>query len=169
VSTVRIISHLDEPASVDGFGFDVEPGETERVSHTPPGTTDMACYPFSIHGSGEVPPTTPIEILDPEDLYLDGELNCGLFSAVWNMIGEAAETPLEEGVVPLSEARASITGLEAQDEVRFAGYPSSRDRNVLVVRDDNVIASFEFVTFDGENWVAMSGSGCEGSGVRSPL
>jgi hypothetical protein len=166
---VRIVSHLDETASVDGLGFDVEPGDTERVSLTPPGTAGIACNPFSNHDSGEVPPTTPIEILDAEDLYLDGELDCGLFSTVWNMIGEPAEAPLEEGVVPLSEARASISGLEAQDEVRFAGYPSSRDRNVVVVRDDNVIASFEFVTFDGEDWVAMSARGCEGSGVRSPL
>jgi hypothetical protein len=115
------------------------------------------------------PATSPIEILDPDGLYLEGGLECGFLSSEWGMTGDFAEAPLEEGVVPLSEARASIDGLQLEDEVRYAGYPSSRDRNVVVVRDGDVIASFEFVTFDGEDWVAAGASGCDGSGVRSSL
>jgi hypothetical protein len=62
------VSHLDEPAEIIDLGHDVEPGETEWVSHTPPGTVETACNPFSQHGSGEAPPTTPVEILDPDGL-----------------------------------------------------------------------------------------------------
>jgi hypothetical protein len=164
---VRVVSHLDEPAEIIGLGHDVDPGETRWVSHAPPGTAETACNPFSQHGSGEVPTTKPIEIVDPDGLYLEGGLECGFLSSEWGMTGDFAEAPLEEGVVPLSEARASIDGVEPQDEVRYAGYPSSRDRNVVVVRDGDVIASFEFVTFDGEEWVAASASGCDGSGIHS--
>jgi hypothetical protein len=163
---VHLVSHLDEPAEIVGLGRDVEAGETRWVSHAPPGTVDAACNPFSEHGNGAEPTTTPIDIRDPDRLYLEGELECGFLNSEWIMTGDFAEAPLD-GIVPLSEARASIKGLEPQDEVRYAGYPSSRDRNVVVVRDGDVIASFEFTTFDGEEWVAASASGCDGSGVRS--
>lgn len=163
---VHLVSRLDEPAEIVGLGRDVEPGETQWVSHAPPGTVEIACNPFSEHGSGIEPTTTPIAILDPDGLYLEGELECGFLRSGWSQTSDFAEAPLEAGVVPLSEARASINGLESRDEIRYAGYPSSRDRNVVVVRDGDVIASFEFVTFDGEDWVAAGASGCDGSGVR---
>ena len=57
---VHLVSHLDEPAEMIDLGHDVEPGETRWVSHAPPGTIETACNPFSQHGSGEEPTTTPI-------------------------------------------------------------------------------------------------------------
>jgi hypothetical protein len=164
---VHLVSHLDEPAEIIGLGRDVEPGETEWVSHAPPGTVDTACNPFSQHDSGEAPPTTPVEILDPDGLYLDGELECGLLDTVWSMTGDFAEAPREGAVAPLDEARAAISGLDDSDEVRYDGYPSSGDRQVVVVRDGKVVASFDFVTFDGEGWIAAGASGCAGTGIQS--
>ena len=75
------------------------------------------------------------------------------------MTGDFAEAPHEGVVAPLDEARASIEGLEGSDEVRYAGYPSSGDRQVVVVRDGKVVASFALVTFDGEGWIAAGATG----------
>jgi hypothetical protein len=164
---VHILSHLDEPAEIIDLGHDVDPGETQWVSHAPPGTIETACNPFSHHDSGEAPPTTPVEILDPDGLYLDGELECGFLGTVWSMTGDFAEAPREGLVAPLDDARAAIGGLGNSDEVRYAGYPSSGDRQVVVVRDGSVVASFDLVTFDGERWIAAGATGCSGTGIEA--
>jgi hypothetical protein len=82
------------------------------------------------------------------------------------MIGDFAEA-LREGVVaPLDQAKAAIRGLEDADRVRYSGYPSSRDRQVVVIRDAAIVVSFEFVTFDGEEWVAASANACDGTEIK---
>jgi len=164
---VHVLSKLDEPASVGSVGFDVDPGERYWVSHAAPGGVDAACYAYSDHDSGEEPPAAPVEILDPAGLYLDGELECGFFGEMWSQTADFGEAPVEAGVVPLDKARANIGGLEADDDVRYSGYPSSEDRRVVVVRHGDVVASFAFVTFDGAEWVAEGASGCDGTGIRS--
>ena len=164
---VHLVSHLDEPAEIIDLGNDVEPGETRWVSQAPPGMVETACNPFSQHGSSGAPPTTPVEILDPDGLYLDGELDCGFLGGSWSMVGDFAEAPREGVVVPLDQATAAIRGLEDADEVRYSGYPASGDRQVVVVRDGAIVASFEFVTFDGKEWVAAGATGCSGTGIEA--
>jgi hypothetical protein len=57
-------------ASLNGLGLDVDPGLTQTVSTTPPGTIGVACWPFSQHGPGSEPPTQRLEVLDPDGIYV---------------------------------------------------------------------------------------------------
>ena len=81
--------------------------------------------------------------------------------------GELEKAPREGVVAPLNQAKAAIRGLEDEDEVRYSGYPASGDRQVVVVRDGAIVASFEFVTFDGKEWFAAGATGCSGTGIEA--
>jgi hypothetical protein len=162
---VHVVSRLDEPASVGIFGRDVGPGMTEFVSVRPLGEVNGACYPFSQHDSGEEPPVSPIQVLDPLGTYVDGEIGCSGMSLAG--IADFAELPLEIGPVPLEDARARTEGLREDDEVVYSGYPEHPQRPVSVRRDGAVVATFSFVTFDGEEWFVAYSQGCESSGIRS--
>jgi hypothetical protein len=162
---VRGVSRLDEPATVNGPGRDIGPGVTEWVSTTTaPGTVEVACHPFSLHGSGDAPATAPLEILDPSGPYVAGDLECS--GAVGHGIGEFAEPPLEGHRIPIDAARAEIRGLEGDDHVFHVGYPEQPDASVAVRRDGQIVASFTFVTFDGEEWVVESSSICTSADLR---
>jgi hypothetical protein len=161
---VRVVSHLDEPASVGELGRDVEPGETTFVSTRPPGEIDAACYPYSQHDDGTEPLKVPFQALDPDGSYVDGEIQCtGMMSG---MIGDFFERPLEGVRVPIEAARAKIRGLDDDDQVVHVGYPEQPAPQVAVRRDGQVVATYSFVTFDGEGWVIGGSSICESSGLR---
>ncbi|HZB00528.1 MAG TPA: hypothetical protein VE800_00280 [Actinomycetota bacterium] len=160
---VRILSRLDEPASINGFGFDIDQGEKTHVAGVAPGVIRTACWPFSQHGSGEEPPTSPIEVLDPDGTFVSGELDCAGMAS--SMIVDFMEAPLEAGPVPLDEARQRITGLQPDDGVVHRGYPEDDDPGVAVRRDGEVVATFGFVTFDGERWSIAGATICESSGI----
>jgi hypothetical protein len=162
---VSVISRLDEPAQLIGLGRDIEPGETDYVSTTPPGRVRVACYPFSEHDSGEEPPSRAMEVLDPGGTYVDGEVQCSGMS--FGSTSDFAELPIEAGPVPLDAARSAIKGLLPGDEVAHIGYPDQRDRGVAVRRDGQVVATFSFVTFDGEEWFVAGSEGCQSSGIES--
>lgn len=163
---VHAVSRLDETAEIIDLGHDVQPGETEWVAQTPPGKVETACNPFSQHDSGEAPPTTPVEILDPDGIYVNGEIQCSGTSGA--IIGDFAEAPLDVGPVPLSEARKAIRGLDDDDQVLRAGYPEQRDAAIIVRRHSQIVASFGFVTFDGEDWVVEGSQICTSSGLSYP-
>ena len=164
---VHLVSHLDEPAEIIGLGHDVEPGETEWVSHTPPGTVETACNPFSQHGpNGEQPDILPLEVLDPDGIFVKGEIQCSGTSSAG--IGDFAEAPLDVGPVPLGAARAAIRGLDDDDQVLHAGYPEQRDAAVIVRRHSQIVASFGFVTFDGQEWIVEGSQICTSSGLSYP-
>jgi hypothetical protein len=160
---VRVISRLDEPASVGELGRDVEPGETIFVSTRAPGRVDGACYPYSQHDSGQEPSSAWIEVLDPEDTFVNGEIECSGVAS--DMIADFAELPLDAGPVPLDVARARITGLRPDDQVVHTGYPEQDEAGVAVRRDGAVVASFSFVTFDGEDWAIAGATICESSEI----
>lgn len=161
---VKVVSHLDEPASINGWGFDVDPGTSRHVSGKAPGTIETACWPFSEHGSGVEPRTLPIEVLDPDDTYVDGEVACDGNAMSW--IADYFTAPdREAGRVPLDVARAGLRGVEADDEIRYAGYPAAEDPGVVVVRDGVVVASVSFARFDGE-WSSPGGTICEDADIH---
>jgi hypothetical protein len=160
---VLVRSQLDEPASVNGLGVDVSPGRRSDVLSIGPGTLDVACWPFSEHGSAE-PPTTPLKIVDPDDLYVDPELDCG-GGMIGSTISDFIAPGPKAGVIPPEEARRQIGGLSADDQVVYGGYPEQRARPVLVVRDDAVIANISF-GLSGSDWVRMGSSVCDESGLR---
>ena len=160
---VLVRSHLDEPASVNGIGVDVSPGRWSDVLSIEPGIIDVACWPFSQHGPKE-PPTTPLDVVDPEGMYVDLELDCG-GGMILGAISEFISPAPTDALIPLDEARRQIKGLSSTDEVTYGGYPEQRTRPVFVVRDDAVIASISF-GLSGDDWVHMGSSVCDESGLR---
>jgi hypothetical protein len=160
---VRVVSHLDEPASINGWGFDVDTGTSRWTLGSRPGVVQTACWPYSDHEKEE-PVTKPIEILDPSGLFVDGELDCeGMWST--SVSDYSSEPDVDAPPVPLDEARAMLRGLLPGDEVRHAGYPQEADPSVIVVRDGRVIASLRFARFGGE-WSSPGGSTCVADEVR---
>lgn len=161
---VKVVSHLDEPASINGWGFDVEPGTTRHISGTAPGTIETACWRYSAHDSGTEPLTHSIDVLDPDGSYFEGEVTCDGNAMSW--IADYATAPDRAvGRVPLDVARASLRGLRADDEVGYAGYPAADDPGVVVVRDGVVVASVAFARFDGE-WSSPGGTICEDADIH---
>ena len=160
---VLVRSQLDEPASVNGIGVDVSPGRRSDVLSIEPGTIDVACWPFSQHGSKE-PPTTPLEVVDPASIYVDPELACG-GGMIAGTISDFISPAPKAAIIPLDEARRQIKGLAADDEVIHGGYPQQATRPVLVVRGEAVIASISF-GLSGSDWVHMGSSVCDESGLR---
>jgi hypothetical protein len=160
---VHVVSRLDEPAQLIGLRRDVEPGETDYVSTSPPGRVGVSCYPYSQHESPEEPARMPLEVLDPEGIYVDGDIECTGTS--WSSTADFAELPLEVGPVPLDVARATIEGLGPDDEVLYAGYPEHAQRAVIVRRGGAVVATFSFVTLDGDKWSVAGSQGCSSSGI----
>jgi hypothetical protein len=162
---VHVVSRLDEPASVGLFGRDVEPGQTDFVSVRPPGHVNGACYPFSEHDSGEEPPTSTIDVLDPGGVYTSDEVECD--GMLWAGGAAFGETPRDDlGPVPLDAARAWIEGLQPGDEVSYSGYPEDIGRDVIVRRDGDIVARFDFVTMNGERWFVGGFEVCQSSGIR---
>jgi hypothetical protein len=162
---VHVESHLDQPASVGEFAMDVEPGETDFVSTVAPGRIDAACYPYSEHGpDGDEPKIAPIEVFDPEGIFVHAEVECSGPSSA--LIADFFEEPLDVGPVPLDVARTSIRGLRPDDELVYTGYPEQEDRSVAVRRDGTIVAIYSFVTFDGEEWSVVSNSICESADLR---
>jgi hypothetical protein len=160
---VHVVNHLNEPASVGAFGLDAEPGETDFVSVAAPGSVDAACYPYSEHSGGEEPAAQPVSVLDPEGTYVGGELKCSGTST--GTINDFFRPSLEVGPVPLGDARAAIKGLQAGDELIRTGYPKQPHRGIVVSREGVLVASFSFVTFDGEEWLVEGSNICSSSGL----
>jgi hypothetical protein len=161
---LHVVNHLDETASMNGFGFDVDAGETTYVAVRPPGVVNEACWPFSLHGTDEEPQSTPMEVIDPEGLFVRGELQCS--GTASNMIGDFAEAPIEGGRVPLEKARQAFHGIVEDDEIFHVGYPEQADPSVAVRRDGQIVATYQFVTFDGDAWIVASSQICSSSGLR---
>jgi hypothetical protein len=151
---------FDEPVSVEGF--DAEPGTTTWVLTRGPGTMELMCWPFSLHGSGEEPPRIPLEIVDPDGLYFDGSVPCepdGVTTVDW------AEEPVDRGPPPLDIARDVIVGLLPDDVLRFTGYPEQEGAGIAVLRDGQVIAAYGIARFEGEAWSIVGGTACPDSGL----
>ena len=160
---VFVRSQLDEPASVNGIGVDVSPGRWSDVLSIEPGTIDVACWAFSQHGKEE-PATTPLEVVDPEGMYVDPELACS-GGMIRGTISDFIAPAPKDALIPLDEARRQIGGLASDDEVIHGGYPEEATPQVLVVRDEAVIASISF-GLSGTDWVHMASSVCDESGLR---
>jgi hypothetical protein len=161
---VRVVSRLDEPASVGEFRMDVERGETTLVSTVAPGKVDAGCYPYSEHDPGGAEPEkAPVEVLDPDGLYVQGQVECS--GEASSLIADFFERPLDAGPVPLEVARERIRGLLPGDEVLHLGYPEQGGRQIGVRRDGVIVATFDFITFDGDKWQIASNYICSSSGL----
>src|SRR5262245_17290182 len=158
--TLRVISDLNEPASINGLGTDVDPGVTESEATTPPGRLEVACWPFSEHGSQE-PPTQTLTISDPEGLYVSAELQCPPGEDErWSEILDFPDTQHGVYTSPTEAASAHLRRLEPTDELRQAGYPEQQDAPVIVVRDGAVVASVSVRLAKDGRWYVAGASGC---------
>jgi hypothetical protein len=161
---LRIDSRLDDSASMNGLGFDVDPGVSSWVSGVP-GTSEVACWPFSDHG-GPDPSTVELTVFDPEHWYVDGELQC-----TDDDDGSALDlrlVPSYEGTrsasITADEARPLIQGLLPDDEVLLPGWAGAAHHGVVVIRDGRRIADVGFASIDGR-WVQHGGYVCGGMTV----
>ena len=162
---MELVNRVDEPTSVNGLGMDLGANEErDLVSGIAPGIVELACWPFSEHGGGDEPATTPLEVLDPDGLFVSGDVECdGVMS---NSIADFVAAPDDRGPPPIDVARGLIDGLLTTDEVRYAGYPDGPGA-VIVVRDGEVVASYSIVHFaENDRWVVEGSSICGSSGLR---
>jgi hypothetical protein len=140
------------------MGVTVEPGRHEVVLAEPPGEASVACQdPRDDTGDAQYSTFT---IVDREGMWFDPTLDCDAPSA--NEFGETFIDAADN--LALTEyVRSRSTGLTESDELSVGGYRSGSRRWVLVEREDQTIASVEFMQLDG--WEVREALYCEGSGV----
>lgn len=162
---LRVRSKLDEPASVNGLGMDVEPGVTEHLTAIGPGAVHVACWPFSRHPTGVEPPTQRVTVRDPDRLYVSSELSCPSGEMSWSSIYDFIDTSTGRYADPIEAARDWIEDRPG-DEFHLAGYPDqSNGRPVIVIREGSTVASVAVGRADDGRWYVGGGSGCEGVGT----
>jgi hypothetical protein len=164
-------SRLDEPASlIGGFGFDIDPGLSEWTLQVGPGNQAVACWPFSDHGSGEEPDTVPLQVFDPEGLYVaPAELEC-TDGTQWAKILDFIDMTTGIADDPVDAVRQSIEGLQPGDDVSLhrSGYPEADTQGqgtVIVTRDGRAVALLGVSLADDGRWLINGGQGCASSGV----
>jgi hypothetical protein len=159
---LKVRSDLEEPASLNGLGMDVDPGTTEIVTTTPPGRLDVACWPFSEHASRVEPPTVPVDVLDPDGLYVSSELECENGMG-WGESIEYQDTTNGQYDDRIAAAETYVTNEELTDVFVVAGYPDQADGGpVILLRDDRVIASIGIGRADDGRWYVGGATGCDG-------
>jgi hypothetical protein len=157
--TLHVRSDLDEPASINGLGMDVDPGASESGLTRPPGRLEVACWPFSEHTSPE-PHTHTLTISDPERLYMSAELECPPGDdRQWAEILEV-QSPEGSYRSPIDAAAAHLDGLQTTDDLRKAGYPEQQSGPVIVVREGAVVASVIVALAKDGTWYVAGANGC---------
>lgn len=157
-----------ESASINGFAVDVGKGTSANVAHTPPGTVKVACWPFSKH-RGEEPEPHPVEVLDPENLWVDPELDCppGPTNLAESAIRDFVDTSKSEFDDPVAAARDYFDNFQEEDVVEIAGYPEGEPPVVRVARGEYVVASVGFLRADDGGVIIETHQLCAGAGIKT--
>jgi hypothetical protein len=168
---VIVDNQLDEPASlIGGFGFDVDLGVSEWTLQAGPGDRAVACWPFSEHGGGDEPGTVPLQVLDPEGLYVPpAELECP-DNKQWSSVLDFLDMSAGIAANPVDAVRRSINGLDSGHVVSESrsGYPEADNEGgstVVVSRDGRAVAIFELTLADDGRWLINGGRGCANVGI----
>ena len=138
-----------------GLGFGAPPGTTEQVVDLGPGALTVGCDdPATEPEAGE-----PIEIVDPEGIWVSTQLSCPeQFSSVTDYIqGAQGETS-----DPLEAARMALEGygLEPDDVFEPAGYPEAEVPKVRLVRDGEPLAVVDLLDDGSGKWLVSTVTGC---------
>ena len=145
-----------------GLGFDVDPGSSEWVSAYRPGVLGVACWPFSEHPEGgSKPETRTLTIHDPDQLFVEWELQCNDDddgTALDIRLVPSPGAPGPESIMP-GEARPLINGLREDDDVVTPGYPEEVHTTVVVIREGRRIATVGF-SFEQGRWIQAGGHVC---------
>ncbi|MGH2636838.1 MAG: hypothetical protein ACRDHU_11935 [Actinomycetota bacterium] len=158
-------SRLDEPASLNGLGMDVEPGRSEWTLSIGPGELDVACWPFSRHEEGGEPPTRPLGVSDPHGLHVSPELECPAGDEVGSSILDLVSPTQGSAPDAIVAAREHLDGLRPEDELRRAGYPEQEDGPVIVVREGTTVATVSVAVADDGRWLVHGASICSSAGL----
>jgi hypothetical protein len=159
-----------EGASMIGLVNDVPEGKSDNVSVVGPGSIRVACWPFSRHSGNrkDTPKGDPVEILDPQEVWVDPELEC----PAENDLAESAildfvDTSNSDYRDPVAATEAFFKNLESDDVVELAGYPDAEPPSTRVVRDGDVVANVSFLHAD-DGGVLVEGYGsCAASGLKT--
>jgi hypothetical protein len=158
---VEIVNETDAERAVSlsgpdsGQGFGAPPGTSEQVVDVGPGALTVGCD----DPATEPRPGEPVEVVDPEGLWVSTQLPCAdQFSQVLDYIqGAKGETS-----DPLEAARTAVEayGLEPDDVFEPAGYPEAEVPKVRLVRDGAPLAVVDMFD-DGEGkWLVGTVTGC---------
>lgn len=158
--TVDNASDQDLAFIVSGVGAENAPtGTGDTVWALAPGPVDVACHdPDRDAGDAEFARLT---IVDPEHLWTPSTLGCASPGGV----GMEGARVGDVDVDPLQIAREHLVGIAPTDRLDAAGYPAASTRQVVVVRDDQVIASVSFEASSG-SWYLTSLESCPGIDIR---
>jgi hypothetical protein len=142
-----------------GLGFGAPPGTTEQVVDLGSGALTVGCGDPAT-GPGPGPgPGEPIEIVDPDGIWVSTQLSCPQqFSSVADYIqGAQGETS-----DPLEAARKALEGygLEPDDVFEPAGYPEAEVPKVRLVRDGEPLAVVDLLDDGSGKWLVSTVTGC---------
>jgi hypothetical protein len=99
----------------------------------PPGRVEARCYDTELDRTR----VAPFEVVDEEGVWISTNLSC---RSILRTIPEYAGEP-GKGPDPVEAARENFADrLRPGDRVEAAGYPRARNRQVRIVRDDEVLA-----------------------------
>jgi hypothetical protein len=127
-----------------------------------PGEVHVQCG-----SSAEVRNGVALEVVDPEGYWHEERLACArdLEERGWFPAYHPIVNPFPEAI-----ARA-VPGILPSDEISYAGYPSTRglggSPRIRVVRDGEVVASFDLVTY-GQRRFVLSLYSCDDSRIGVP-
>ena len=135
----------------------VERAETELVLTPPPGRYVLRCGAAG----------TPVEVVDPDGMYVRAELTCGGGSATAGVIDYAPGARGTLGNV-LDVARRALTGLRPGDLIERAGYPAATGAAaVRVVRRGQVIAVLGYDRDAHGGWLLGGTQACSDAHVAA--
>lgn len=167
---LHVLVHNDagEPISLSGSGLDFGTGVSEQVASTSPGTVGVACWPYSLHDSGDEPSTQPLRIEDPNGHWNSPELDCSSGDLVGATHSDFVSDATGEEGDPVTLTRRHLTGIKPGDVVETAGYPDAAYPTARVVRDGHVVAIAGFIPAKNRGWLLQDSSTCADSGITQP-
>ena len=130
-----------------------DPGERkELVVALPPGDANVSCVLGSLGGI-DTSPLADLRVKDPGGLYVPIGMDCPMASqrpdATDGFRGE-----------PVEVARQHLSGLEFDDAVERAGYPSSEQPVVRVGRNGDVLAMLTLIDDGQGGWLPETLAAC---------
>ena len=158
---VEILNETDAERSFSlsgtdsGLGVPAPPGTTEQVVDLGPGALTVGCD----DPATEPTPGEPIEIVDPEGLWIPTELPCAeQFSQVVDYI-QGAQGDTSD---PLEAARKAVEGygLEPDDVFEPVGYAEAEAPKVALVRDGAPLAVVYLIDDGSGKWLVSTVTGC---------
>lgn len=161
---VRMSNLSGEPVSLNGVGWDFSEGDSTEVVPVPPGPVEVACWPYSKH-RGREPSTTTVDLVDPESLWVDPELQCRGDVSMSIISDHFFASPGQKGD-PVEIGRRALKGLHEDDVVELASYPEQKNPVVRVVRGGRTIANVGLDRSDEGGYLVGGADICGDSDIR---